>query len=290
MRIHLLDGTYELFRSYFGAPKRFAPDGREVGATAGIIASTLSLLSEPGVTHVAAAFDTVIPSFRNDLYPGYKTGEGVEEDLLSQFPLAERALSALGVVVWPMIEFEADDAIATGAHRYAAGAEQVVLLSPDKDLAQCIVGDHVVGFDRRKGTFLNAAGVREKYGVDPESIPDYLALVGDAADGFPGLPGWGAKSSAAVLGYYGHLEDVPLDAARWQVPVRSAGRLATALVAGMADALLFRYLARLRTDVPLTEEAEELEWPGVHREPYEELCEELGLGNLSNRPHRWAAL
>jgi 5'-3' exonuclease len=290
VRIHLLDGTYELFRSYFGAPKRFAPDGREVGATAGIIASTLSLLSEPGVTHVAAAFDTVIPSFRNDLYPGYKTGEGVEEDLLSQFPLAERALGALGVVVWPMVEFEADDAMATGARRYAAEAEQVVLLSPDKDLAQCVVGDRVVGFDRRKGVFTNAAGVREKYGVDPESIPDYLALVGDAADGFPGLPGWGAKSTSAVLGHYRHLENIPLDAARWDVPVRSSGRLVTALVEGIADALLFRFLARLRTDVPIVEETKDLEWLGVHREPFEELCQELGLDNLANRPHRWAAL
>ncbi len=290
MRIHLLDGTYELFRSYFGAPKRFAPDGREVGATAGIIASTLSLLSEPGVTHIAAAFDTAIPSFRNDLYAGYKTGEGVEADLLSQFPLAERALSALGVVVWPMTEFEADDAMATAAYRYAPQAEQVVVLSPDKDMAQCVVGDHVVTFDRRKGVFMNDAGVREKFGVAPESIPDYLALVGDAADGFPGLPGWGAKSSSTVLGHYRHLEHIPLDAARWEVPVRSSGRLASALVEGMGDALLFRFLALLRTDVPLEEGPEDLEWPGVHHEPYAELCEELGLGNLADRPHRWAAL
>jgi len=290
VQIHLLDGTYELFRSYFGAPKRTGPDGQEVGATAGIIASTLSLLQEPAVTHVAAAFDTVIPSYRNDLYPGYKTGEGIEEDLLAQFPLAERALSALGVVVWPMVEFEADDAIATAAARFAPEVEQVVILSPDKDMAQCVVGQQVVTFDRRQGAFRDAAGVREKFGVDPESIPDYLALVGDAADGFPGVPGWGAKSTAAVLGHYGHLENVPLDPARWEVSVRSANRLASALVANMGDALLFRFLALLRTDVPLAESVDDLEWPGAHREPYEELCDDLGLDNLRQRPHRWAAL
>ena len=290
MRIHLLDGTYELFRSYFGAPKRNSPDGMEVGATAGIIASTLSLLAEPGVTHVAAAFDTVIPSFRNDLYPGYKTGEGTEDDLLAQFPLAERALEALGVVVWPMAEFEADDALATAAHRFAPEAEQVVVLSPDKDLAQCVVGEHVVGFDRRKGSFMDEKGVREKFGVDPESIREYLAPVGDSADGFPGLPGWGAKSTGAVIGHYGHIEDIPLDAARWDVPVRSSGRLASALVEGMSDALLFRFLAKLRLDVPLTETIDDLQWHGVHHEPYAAFCEELGLTNLADRPHRWAAL
>jgi 5'-3' exonuclease len=286
----LLDGTYELFRAYFGAPKRTSPSGMEVGAVAGIIASTLSLLQEPGVTHLAAAFDTVIASFRNDVYPGYKTEEGVPTDLLAQFPLAERALEALGVVVWRMVEFEADDAIATAANRFSAHAEQVVMLSPDKDLAQCVVGDHVVGFDRRKGAFIDAAGVRSKFGVDPESIPDYLALVGDAADGFPGLPGWGAKSTAAVIGHYRHIENIPLDAARWEVAVRSSGRLAAALVEHMADALLFRFLARLRLDVPLPEGPDDLLWPGVHREPYEALCAELGLTNLAGRPHRWAAI
>jgi 5'-3' exonuclease len=290
VRIHLLDGTYELFRAYFGAPKRNGPDGTEVGAVAGIIASTLSLLQEPGVTHLAAAFDTVIPSFRNDIYPGYKTGEGVPEDLLAQFPVAERALDALGIVVWPMIEFEADDALATAAHRLAPAAEQIVILSPDKDLAQCVVGTDVVTFDRRKGAFLDADGVRHKFGVAPSSIPDYLALVGDAADGFPGVPGWGAKSTAAVIGHYGHIEHIPLDAARWEIPVRGSGRLATSLVENMSDALLFRFLARLRLDVPLDESADELLWPGVHHEPYADLCAELGLANLADRPHRWAAL
>ncbi len=290
MRLHLLDGTYELFRAYFGAPKRTAPDGREVGAVAGIVASTLSLLSEPGVTHVAAAFDTVIESFRNELYPGYKTGQGVPEDLLAQFPLAERALEALGVVVWPMVEFEADDAIATAAYRFAPEVEQVVMLSPDKDLAQCVVGHHVVGFDRRKGAFIDADGVRAKFGVGPTSIPDYLALVGDSADGFPGLPGWGAKSTAAVIGRYTHIEHVPLDATRWEIPVRSSGRLVAALKEHMADALLFRFLARLRTDVPLAESLEDLEWPGAHHEPFRSLCDELGFANLAERPHRWAAL
>ncbi len=290
MRLHLLDGTYELFRAHFGAPERPAPDGRPVGAVAGIIASTLNLLQEPGVTHVAAAFDTVIESFRNQLYSGYKTEAGVPHELLCQFPLAERALDALGVTVWPMVYYEADDALATAAHKYVGEFEQVVLLSPDKDLAQCVVGDRVVAYDRRKGAFVDEGAVRAKFGVAPESIPDYLALVGDSADGFPGLPGWGAKSAAAVLDHYRHIEHIPLDPDRWQVAVRGPSRLAAALREGLGDVLLFRYLAQLRRDVPLAEAAGDLAWSGVHREPFEELCDELGLSRWRDRPHRWAAL
>ncbi len=290
MRLHLLDGTYELFRSHFGAPGRQAPNGLEVGATYGIVASTLSLLQEPGVTHLAVAFDREIRSFRNEVFPGYKTEEGMPPELLAQFPLAERAMAALGVTVWPMVLYEADDAIATAAARYSDDFEQVVMLSPDKDLGQCVIDTHVVGFDRRKGAFIDEDGVREKFGVSPESIPDYLALVGDSADGLPGVPGWGAKSSGAVLARYPHLETIPLEHERWDVTVRGAARLAESLRGHLPEALLYRYLATLRRDVPLTEEPADLEWQGAHREPYEELCDALGFDRLRDRPHRWAAL
>src|SRR5512143_2461780 len=201
MKVHLIDGTYELFRNYFGAPPKKAPDGRETGATLGLLRSLLMLLSDPEVTHVACAFDHVIESFRNDLYAGYKTGEGVAPDLLAQFPLAEEAVSALGLVVWPMVEFEADDALGTAAARFSRQkkVEQVVLCSPDKDLAQLVSGKRVVCWDRRREIVIDEKGVREKYGVHPASIPDRLALVGDSADGYPGIPGWGAKSAAIAL-------------------------------------------------------------------------------------------
>jgi 5'-3' exonuclease len=287
MQLHLLDGTYELFRSYFGAPRRSAPDGREVGAIAGILASTLSLLEDDGVTHLGAAFDTVIRSFRNDLLDSYKTEAGIEPELLAQFPLAERALEALGVVVWRMVDFEADDALATAADRWAGDVEQVVILSPDKDLAQCVVDPGVVTYDRRKGVFSDVAGVLERFGVTPESIPDYLALVGDAADGLPGLRGWGAKSTAAVLSRYVHLEAIPANEADWDVPVRGAARLGAALRDGMEDALLYRHLAVLRRDVALPESLADLEWRGARRDQYEALCDELGLDRLRSRPARW---
>ena len=290
MQLHLIDGTYELFRSYFGAPQRKSPAGREVGATYGIVASTLSLLQEPEVTHIAAAFDTRIRSFRNDLFKAYKTEAGVPEDLLAQFQLAERALETLGVTVWPMVEYEADDALATAVARYGDAFDKVVILSPDKDMTQCIEGDHVVSFDRRKGAFIDEKAVVDKFGVPPRSMPDYLALVGDSADGYPGIPGWGAKSSAAVLGRYGRLEDIPIDAELWDVDVRGAARLAENLFANIAVAFLYRFLALLRTDVPLREEVDDLAWQGVHREPYEELCDELGFAGIRDRPHRWAAL
>ncbi len=283
-----MDGTYELFRAFFGAPPRSSPAGQEVGATYGIVASTLALLSERGVTHLGAAFDTVIESFRNDVFPAYKTGAGIDESLLAQFPLAERAMRAIGVTVWSMIEFEADDALATAAAKWAAEVEQVVVLTPDKDLAQCYGDPKIVGYDRRRQTFIDGAAVMAKFGVRPESIPDYLALVGDSADGLPGLPGWGAKSSSVVLERYRHLEEIPLDAARWDVKVRGAEKLGVTLRERMGDALLFRFLAQLRYDVPLQEDLADLEWKGVPRQPFLELCDELGFTQLRDRPHKWA--
>mgnify|MGYP001824243529 FL=1 len=287
MKVHLVDGTYELFRSYFGAPPRSAPDGREVGAAHAITASTLALLADEGVTHVAAAFDTVIESFRNEVYRGYKTGEGIEEDLLSQFLLAERALRAIGVTVWSMYDFETDDALATAAVRWADDVEQTVVLSPDKDMAQLYGHPKIVGYDRRKGQFIDREAVIEKFGVEPESIPDYLALVGDTADGFPGLPGWGAKSSATVLSRYGHLERIPLHPAQWDVSVRGAEKLGTTLRLQMGEALLYRFLAQLRTDVPIPDSLQDLEWRGVPRATFETFCDELGFDRLKNRPDRW---
>ncbi len=287
MRLHLLDGTYELFRAYFGAPPRKAPDGFEIGAVHGLMDSTLRLLGDDGVTHLGAAFDTQIRSFRNDRYSGYKTESGAPEELLSQFPHAEEGLEAIGVPVWRMVEFEADDAIAAAADRFAGEVDQVVILSPDKDLAQCVRGDHVVGYDRRRGAFIDESGVWEKFGVGPESIPDYLALVGDSADGLPGLRGWGAKSSSLVLAEYGHLEEIPLDAAEWKPSVRGAERLVEALRDGMEDALLFRELATLRRDVPIPETLEDLEWQGVPRQRFLAFCDRWGFGSIRERPSRW---
>lgn len=287
MQLHLLDGTYELFRSFFGAPPREAPDGREVGAVAGIIASTLSLLREPGVTHLAVATDYVIESFRNQMFDGYKTGEGIPEELMGQFRLAEAAWEAMGVRVWPMVEFEADDGMASGAWKFEDQVERVVLLSPDKDLSQCVDGDRVVTYDRRQEVERNELGVWEKFGVAPSSIPDYLGLVGDTADGIPGLPGWGAKSTATVLAHYKTIEEIPDDAADWNVTVRSAAKLAETLAAHRDDALLYRELAVLRRDVPITDTLDDLEWHGPLRADYEAFCAELGLDGLMSRPHRW---
>lgn len=285
MKLHVLDGTYELFRAWFGAPPDAAPDGREVGATKGLIATSLALLRDPEVSHVAAAFDHVIESFRNDLYGGYKTGDGVPPGLMAQFPLAEEALAALGVRVWSMVEFEADDAMATAADRFGPEVEQVLLLSPDKDLAQCVVGSHVVTVDRRRQITLDAAGVREKFGVPPESIPDWLALVGDTADGIPGIPGWGAKTAAAVLSRYPHLEDIPADPARWEVAVRGAARLAENLAKARGEALLFRRLALLRTDVPIADTLDDLRWAGPTA-AWDGLCDRLGLNDRTRAEPR----
>jgi 5'-3' exonuclease len=289
VKLHLLDATYELFRAHFGRPPRRAPDGRLVSATIGLVETTLSLLREPGVTHLGAASDHVIRSFRNRLYAGYKTEAGMPPELLDQFDLAEDALRAAGVVVWPMIEYEADDAMATAAARWVADpeVEQVVICSPDKDLAQCVTDGRVVQLDRRKGIVFDQGGVRERFGVSPASIPDYLALVGDASDGFPGLPGWGRVSASVVLARFEHLEGVPAKASEWGLPISGAVRLAATLRERWDEALLYRELARLRLDVPLTESLEDLRWRGARREPFAALCERLGAPDLLARPHRW---
>jgi 5'-3' exonuclease len=289
VRVHLVDGTYELFRAHFGAPPATAPDGRQVGATRGLLRSMFSLVTNEGATHVACAFDHVIESFRNGLFAGYKTSEGVPPELLAQFPLAERACSALGLVVWPMVEFEADDALAAGAARYAAlpEVEQVLVCTPDKDLAQCVVGQRVVCVDRRRRTVLDEAGVAAKFGVPPVSIPDFLALVGDSADGYPGLPRWGEKSAGAVLARYGHLEAIPDFAASWTVGVRGSLALADSLRERREEALLYRKLATLRQDVPLPEELPDLEWRGARRAALLTLCQEIGEDELPQRVARW---
>lgn len=288
MKIHLIDGTYELFRNYYGVPPRKAPDGRQVGAVLGLMSSLLALITKSDVTHAACAFDHVITSFRNELYSGYKTGEGIDPLLLAQFPLAEEAMAALGVVVWPMVEFEADDAIATAATRFASepNVEQIVVCSPDKDLAQLVSSDNVVCWDRRREIIYDETAVVEKYGVLPASLPDYLALVGDAADGYPGIPGWGAKSAATVLAQFGHIESIPADGNQLGLGVARGKRLAESLQTNMQDALLFRTLSTLRRDVPLQENLGDLEWRGA-RERLRPLCDELDDNNLPERVPRW---
>jgi 5'-3' exonuclease len=278
VRVHLVDGTYELFRAYFGAPPARAPDGREVGATRGLLRSLAALVRHERATHVGVAFDHVIESFRNELYAGYKTSAGIDAALLGQFELAERATAALGFVVWSMVEFEADDALATAAKRWAAepAVEQVVIASPDKDLAQCVRGTRVVCADRLRRKTLDEAGVVEKFGVPPASIPDWLALTGDSADGYPGLPRWGAKSATAVLARWKHIDLIPDQARDWDVAVRGAEALAASLREGRAQSRLFRTLATLREDVPLTESLDELRWRGPRRDELERLCAEIG--------------
>ena len=283
MQIHLIDGTYELFRHHLGLPSEVAADGRS--ATRGVVRSVLDLI-QGGATHVGVATDSVIESFRNDLWPGYKTGEGIDPVLRGQFPLLEEALSALGVTVWGMVEVEADDALATAAARAATDAEvaRVVICTPDKDLAQCVVGQRVVQLDRRADRTRDEDGVRERFGVSPASIPDYLALVGDSADGFPGLPGWGAKSAATVLARHGHIDQIPDDPADWDVTVRGAARLGDSLREGRELAELFRVLATLRTDTPgvLEGGVDTLRWrgPGPH---FAEICARLGAEDALNR-------
>jgi len=286
MKVHVVDGTYELFRAYYGAPAATA-NGREIGATRGILASLLSLLRDPEVTHIGCAFDHVIESFRNELYDGYKTGEGIDPDLLSQFPLAERACEALGIVCWRMIEFEADDALATAAARFAPEVEQVVICSPDKDLTQCVRGQQIVCLDRMRRRVTDEDGVVERFGVPPGSIPDYLALVGDSADGLPGVPRWGAKSTAAVLARYGHLEAIPDSEQEWDVKVRGAAALAATLSEHREEALLYRRLATLRSDVPLAEKLGDLEWRGARRPELEALCGEIAERRLLDRVPAW---
>ena len=287
MKIHLVDGTYELFRAHYSPrPGRVAPDGQDVKATHGLAQSLIALLNEPEVTHVGIAFDTVIRSFRNDLFAGYKTGDGVEPNLLAQFSLAERIAADLGLTVWPMDEFEADDAIAAAAVRFAQfpAVEQVVMCSPDKDLAQVVSGNRIVMLDRRKGEVIDEAGVVDKFGVSPPSIPDYLALVGDAADGIPGIPRWGSRSTATMLTRYGSIDAIPADDGDWGVKVRGAANLAKSLTEQRDDALLYRRLATLRLDAPLPEtEPEQLRWLGVRQPDLAELCESLGLESLLSR-------
>ena len=288
MKIHLIDGTYELFRAHFGVPKSMA--AQPAGAVRGLTQSLLALLRQDDVTHVACAFDSVIKSFRNDMFAGYKTGEGAPPDLLAQFPHAERAAAALGVVVWRMTDFEADDAIATAANMWAdaPGVDQIVICSPDKDLAQMVRGDKIICLDRRRETALNADAVRAKFGVPPESIPDYLALVGDAADGIPGVPKWGAKSAAAVLQVFRHIEAIPDSPTLWDVKVRGAKALAQSLAERRQDAALYKRLAILRLDVPIAEAPDDLQWRGARRQEFVALCAELGFERLASAPHKWA--
>jgi 5'-3' exonuclease len=275
MELFLVDGTYELFRHYYAVPSARDRQGREVGAVRGVLASVLGMI-KGGATHIAVATDHVIESFRNQLWPGYKTGEGVEPELLAQFQLLEDVLSAAGVVVWPMVEFEADDALAAAAAlaEKDSRVERVVICTPDKDLAQCVRGTRVVQLNRRTRVTLDEAGIIQKFGVPPLSIPDYLALVGDSADGYPGLEGWGAKSSAAVLGKFGHLEAIPKDCREWHVNAANAGALAYTLGREWENALLFRRLATLRTDIPLFDDVEELRWNGPKPE-FEAIAAEL---------------
>jgi len=277
VRVHLVDGTYELFRAYFAWPSAKGNAGQEVNAAKGLVSTLRRLVATPGVTHVACAFDTVIESFRNDLFPGYKTGEGLDPNLLNQFGLAERACEAFGVVAWRMIEFEADDALATAAERWSRepGVDQVVICSPDKDLSQCVSGDRIVCWDRMRDIVYAEADVREKFGVSPASIPDYLALVGDTADGIPGVPRWGKKAAATLLAHYGHLEAIPHDDARWEVTIRGSRALAEELARHYEAALLYRRLATLRRDVPLGESLDDLRYRGADRDKLTAVCEEV---------------
>jgi len=263
VEVHLIDGTYELFRHYYALPSAKDPDGREVAAVRGVVTSVLGMITS-GATHVGVATDHIIESFRNRLWSGYKTGAGIEPDLLSQFPLLEEALAVLGITVWPMVEFEADDALAAAAEMAARDTrvDRVIICTPDKDLAQCVRGTRVVQMDRRTRTVRDEAGVIARFGVPPESIPDYLALVGDAADGYPGLPGWGAKSAAAVLARFHHLEAIPDDWRTWSVNAANAARLARTLASEREQAMLFRRLATLRTDVTVFDSVDDLRWQG----------------------------
>jgi 5'-3' exonuclease len=287
MKIHLVDGTYELFRAHFGAPPKQAPDGMEVGATLGLLRSLMLLLSDPEVTHVAVAFDHVIESFRNKMYAGYKTGAGVDPNLLAQFPLAEKATSALGLVVWPMVKFEADDAIATAVTRFKVkSVKQIVICSVDKDLTQMVDGERVVCWDRRREIILDEQGVIGKFGVGPESIPDYLALVGDAADGYPGIKGWGAASTSAVLSRFKHIESIPPDPKQLGLGLGRATTLLENLKKNYNDALLFRELSTLRRDVPIKETLKDLQWQGAYPR-LKKLCHELGEERIPQRVLRW---
>jgi 5'-3' exonuclease len=286
MDVHLIDGTYELFRYFFAVPSSKDVNGQEVGAVRGVLASVLSMI-EAGATHLGVASDHVVESFRNQLYTGYKTSEGVDPQLLSQFPILEEALAAMGVKVWPMVEFEADDALASAAARAAqdAGVRRVLICTPDKDLSQCVVGTRVVQLDRRREALRDEAGVVEKFGVNPHSIPDYLAVVGDSADGFPGVRGWGAKAAAGVLSQYSHLEDIPKEWQSWHPSIKRARVLAASLFESWNEALLFRRLATLRLDVPVFDTVEDLRWKGP-RPDFEEYCYRIKSKGLFARAEK----
>jgi 5'-3' exonuclease len=297
MQLHLVDATYELFRAHYAPrPPVSGRDGIPLSGVSGLCDQLLYLLREQGGTHIGCATDRVIESFRNDLYPNYKSSAGMPAELLAQFPIAEAAVEALGLALWPMVEFEADDAIAAAAVRFAdePAVERILICTPDKDMAQLVRKERVVLWDRRRDLTYDEAGVRAKWGVAPASIPDWLAVVGDASDGYPGIPGWGAKSAASVLARYGHLEEVPARAAAWEVPGVVGGRamtLAASLREHWGEALLYRDLARLRTaddGVPIRQrQADELRWDGAPRAEWEAFCEEWGLPRLAGRPHRW---
>ena len=296
MDLHLVDATYELFRAYYAPrPPVLGRDGVNLSGVSGLVEQLLFLLREEGATHVGCATDRVIESFRNDRYPGYKSSVGMDPQLLAQFPIAEEAIEALGLTLWPMVEYEADDAIAAAAVRFAdhPRVDRILICTPDKDMAQLVRDARVVLWDRRRRIVYDDAAVRAKWGVPPASIPDWLALVGDSSDGYPGLPGWGAKSAAAVLARYGSLEAIPARASEWDAGVRGAVVLAATLRDQMADALLYRDLARLRTaddGVPLPQtEPDELRWNGTARTGWEAFCDWLGLDRLRDRPHRWRA-
>jgi 5'-3' exonuclease len=283
MDVHLVDGTYELFRHFFAVPAAADLKGQEIGAVRGVLTSILSMI-ERGATHIGVATDHVVESFRNDLYPGYKTSEGVPPELLSQFPVLEETLAAMGVVVWPMVYYEADDALASAAGKAAQDdrVERVLICTPDKDLSQCVVGTRVVQLDRRREILRDEAGVVAKFGVKPQSIPDYLAVVGDSADGFPGLPGWGQKAAALTLSQYHHLEDIPKDWREWHPSIRKARLLSESLFNGWNDAQLFRTLATLRLDVPVFDTVEDLRWRGP-RPNFEEYCQRMKSPDLLRR-------
>ena len=291
MRLHLVDGTYELFRAHFSPrPGHHDPAGRDRKATVGLLSSLLALLqdAQEKVTHLAVAFDNPIASFRNRLFAGYKTDEGVPAELLSQFDVAEEGTAACGITVWSMDDFEADDAMATGAARFFDDVDQVRLLTPDKDLGQCIRGRRVVQVDRMRGKELDEAALLALRGIPPALIPDWLALVGDTADGIPGLPGFGEKGAAAVLRAFGPLESIPTDVARWPKDLRSRERLAAVWAARRSDALLYRTLATLRTDAPVTPSLAALQHQGVPRERFLAFCDAVGAQTLKGRPSRWA--
>ncbi len=288
MKIHLVDGTYELFRSHFGAPPKKAPNGQEVGATLGLVRSLMLLLSDPEVTHVAVAFDHVIESFRNKMYAGYKSSVGIDPVILNQFPLAEAAVKAVGLVIWPMVKFEADDAIAAAVAKFKKikSVEQIVICSVDKDLTQMVERDKVVCWDRRREIVLDEKGVAEKFGVSPESIPDFLALVGDSADGYPGIQGWGEKSTATVLAKYKHIEAIPSDPNKLGLGLGRATTLLENLKNNYKDALLFRELSTLRTDVPIKESLADLKWQGATSR-LKKVCMELGDTRIPERVTKW---